>query len=78
MKSFKQWAESNEIELPLVEKTARAGIASWAYPDGYVRSHYPASYFMPVAADALQKMGAKVDDNKVDHKGTGPDTALDA
>lgn len=78
MKSFKQWAESNELELPLVEKTARAGIASWAYPDGYVRAHYPANYFMPVAADALQKMGAKVDDNKVDHKGLGPDTALDA
>jgi hypothetical protein len=31
---------------------------------------------MPVASDALQKMGDKVDDNKVDHKGIGKDTAL--
>ena len=78
MKSFKQWAESNDIELPLVEKTARSGIASWAYPDAYVRSHYPANYFMPIAADALQKMGDKVDDKKVDHGGSSPNTALDA
>jgi len=33
---------------------------------------------MPVAADALQKMGKKVDDKNVDHGGIGPDTALDA
>ena len=78
MNTFKQWAESKELELPLVEKTARAGIMSWAYPDGYVRSHYPGGYFMPRAADALQKMGNKVDDNKVDHGGTGPNTALDS
>jgi hypothetical protein len=50
---------------------------SWAYPDGYVRSHYPGGYFMPRAADALQKMGAKVDDNKVDHGGGAKNTALD-
>lgn len=76
MKSFLQWVESSKLELPLTEKTARSGIAHWAYPDGYVRSHYPAGWFMPVAADALQKMGDKVDDNKVDHKGVGKDTAL--
>ena len=77
MKSFFQWVESSKLELPTIqEKTARAGIANWAYPDGYVRSHYPAGYFMPIAADALQKMGAKVDDSKVDHKGVGKDTAL--
>jgi len=76
MNTFKQWAESKKLELPLVEKTARAGIMNWAYPDGYVRSHYPGGYFMPRAADALQKMGGKVDDNKVDHGGTGPNTAL--
>jgi hypothetical protein len=76
MKSFLQWAENSKLELPIMEKTARAGIAHWAYPDGYVRSHYPAGYFMPKAADALQKMGDKVDDNKVDHKGAGKDTAL--
>lgn len=77
MKSFINWAEENKLELPtIMEKTARAGIAHWAYPDGYVRSQYPANYFMPIAADALQKMGPKVDDNKVDHKGIGKDTAL--
>jgi len=76
MKSFVQWADSQNLELPLVEKTARAGIASWAYPDGYVRSHYPAGYFMPVAADALQKMGSKADDKNVDHGGAGLNTAL--
>jgi hypothetical protein len=77
MKSFLQWAENKKLELPLDEKTARAGIMSWAYPDGYVRSHYPGGYFMPRAADALQKMGAKVDDNKVDHGGANKNTALD-
>ena len=77
MKSFTQWAESKSLNLPLAEKTARAGIASWAYPDGYVRSHYPGGYFMPIAADALQKMGKKVDDKNVDHGGGGPNTALD-
>ena len=76
MKSFLQWAENSKLELPIMEKTARSGIAHWAYPDGYIRSHYPAGYFMPIAADALQKMGDKVDDNKVDHKGVGKDTAL--
>lgn len=76
MKSFKQWAENLKLDIPLVEKTARAGIASWAYPDGYIRAHYPSNYFMPIAADALQKMGDKVDDNKVDHKGAGPDAKM--
>jgi hypothetical protein len=69
MKSFFQWAEEKNLELPIVtdqeaadkntvdEKTARAGFAHWAYPDLYVRSHYPDGYFMPRAADAKQKMG---------------------
>jgi hypothetical protein len=51
----------------LAESIRRTGIAHWAYPDAYIRSHYPANYFMPTAADALFKMGKKVDDNKVDH-----------
>ena len=51
----------------LYENIKRAGIAHWAYPDAYIRSHYPGGYFMPTAADALFKMGPKVDDNKVDH-----------
>ncbi len=76
MNTFRQWAENKNLELPLQEKTARAGIMNWAYPDGYVRSQYPGGYFMPKAADALQKMGSKVDDGKVDHGGTGKSTAL--
>ena len=36
--------------------TTRAGIAWWAYPDGYVRSHYPDLWFTPVAADAAFKL----------------------
>lgn len=58
MKTFKQF---------LCEKATRSGTAHWAYPDGYVRSHYSSLYFTPVAADAIQKMGTKVDDHKVDH-----------
>ena len=49
------------------ESIRRTGIAHWAYPDAYIRSHYTAGYFMPTAADALFKMGAKVDEKKVDH-----------
>lgn len=78
MKSFTQWAESKNLDLPLAEKASRGGIANWAYPDGYKRNQYPANYFMPIAADALQKMGKKANDANVDHGGTGPDTALDA
>jgi len=51
----------------IFETVRRTGIAHWAYPDAYIRSHYPASYFMPTAADALFKMGPKVDDKKVDN-----------
>ena len=61
MKTFFQWAETNHRELPVYKtdeggSTPRAGIAFWAYPDGYVRSHYPDAYFMSRAADALWKM----------------------
>lgn len=57
--NFKQWLVN--------EKTMRGGIMYWAYPDGYVRSHYPGSYFIPTSADAIQKMGPKLDDDNVDH-----------
>lgn len=60
MKTFVDWAEETKKELPvyqLEEKTHRAGIAHWAYPDAYVRQQYPGSYFVPKAADAIQKMG---------------------
>lgn len=60
MKSFIQWAEERKCELPVYRQeegsTARAGIAHWAYPDGYIRSHYPDLWFTPHAADAIQKM----------------------
>ena len=63
MKTFIQWAEKAQKELPLFEpigeNTKRAGIARWAYPDAYTRSQYPDAYFMPIAADAMQKMGVK-------------------
>lgn len=52
----------------ILESIRRAGIAHWAYPDAYIRSHYTAGYFMPTAADALFKMGPKVDDKKLDHR----------
>jgi hypothetical protein len=61
MNTFIQWAGENQKELPVYSQnetgaTRRAGIAHWAYPDGYVRSHYPDLYFTPGAADAIQKM----------------------
>lgn len=71
MKTFYQWAEANNLEIPeFTENTKRAGIAHWAYPDGYARSQYPDGYFTPIAADALQKLGKK----KVDRKAP-PDSA---
>lgn len=62
---FIEYLETRDANL--FETIRRTGIASWAYPDAYIRSHYPGGYFMPTAADALFKMGKKVDDNKVDH-----------
>ena len=60
---FKKWLENRVLS----EKTTRSGIMNWAYPDGYIRSHYPSNYFMSIAADAAQKMGDKLDDDNVDH-----------
>ena len=54
MQTFSDWVKALSL---LTEKTSRAGFAYWAYPDLYIRSHYPDLYFMPVAADARQKMG---------------------
>lgn len=73
MKTFIDYCGETKKELPVysVEETgsARRGIAHWAYPDAYQRGQYPALYFTPIAADALQKMGPKVDEKKVDRKG---------
>jgi hypothetical protein len=58
VKSFVEWCGDKKLELPvLTEKQARSGTAHWAYPDLYVRSHYPDGWFMPRAADTLQKFG---------------------
>lgn len=74
MKTFIEWAGNNKKELPVFEgATKRAGIAHWAYPDGYIRSHYPDLYFTPGAADAIQKMAPGK--HKVHHK-TPPDNAV--
>ena len=62
MKKFIDWAGENKKQLPvfiLDERTKRAGIASWAYPEGYVSSQYPDGYFIPIAADALFKLKGK-------------------
>jgi hypothetical protein len=66
MKTFIEYCKSKE--LPITEKAVRSGIAHWAYPDGYMRSHYSSLYFTPAAADAVQKMGASAtDEDEVDH-----------
>lgn len=72
MKTFIEFCGETKKELPVYQTidegaTRRAGIAHWAYPDGYIRSHYSAGYFMPTAADALQKQGPKAKENAVDH-----------
>ena len=66
MKTFIQWAGEEKKELPTYktdENTKRAGIASWAYPPAYSGRDfaYPDAYFLPKAADAMQKLqiGAK-------------------
>jgi hypothetical protein len=66
MLSFEEWVY--ETYPLLTEKTKRAGIAHWAYPQGVARAHYPASYFTPVAADAIHKLGPTVDDSTIDVK----------
>lgn len=73
MKTFIEFCGATKKELPLYktdEATRRAGIAHWAYPDSYVRSHYPDLYFTPTAADAVQKMG----DHKPSHKAAPENT----
>jgi hypothetical protein len=68
MKTFIEYCQKTKKQLPIFsEKTTRSGIMNWAYPDGYIRSHYPAQYFTPISSDAIQKMGDKTDDDKVDH-----------
>jgi hypothetical protein len=60
MKTFKQWAEENKLDLSVVtdteekkpatsENRIRTGL-SHNYPDAYVRGQYPHKYFNPVKA----------------------------
>jgi hypothetical protein len=52
MKTFTQWAEEKKLELPVVENQTRTG-QTHNYPDGYLRSQYPAGYFTPTKATAF-------------------------
>ncbi|MGH7174948.1 MAG: hypothetical protein ACREGR_01145 [Minisyncoccia bacterium] len=74
MKTFTQWAKANNLSLPVLEDTKRGGIASWAYPDAYVRSQYPDLYFTPSAADAPFKMKG----HQPSRKGGGGKQATDS
>ena len=59
MKTFIQWAGEEKKELPTYktdENTKRSALAAWAFPPQCVRGQYPASYFLPIQADAMQKM----------------------
>lgn len=73
MKTFKQWAEDNQIELPVItdtpektdktvdEKTKRTG---WSanYPPQYMSGQYPHKYVNPIKATTdldAQNMGRK-------------------
>jgi len=74
MKTFLQWAKANKLELPVLgEDTKRGGIASWAYPDAYVRSQYPDLYFAPTAADH----GVKMKGHQPSRKGGGGSQATE-
>ncbi len=67
MKTFVKWAESNKLDLPPVSEHAakRGGIATWAYPDAYVRGQYPGIYFAPIAADhAFKLKGSKKNESR--------------
>lgn len=81
MKTFLDWASHNKLELPPIVEgaTKRAGIAHWAYPDGYIRSHYPDLWFTPSSADAIFKMSPgppfTPKKHKVSHE-TPPDSAI--
>ena len=81
MQTFIQWAGKNKKELPVYVQdesgsTKRAGIASWAYPDAYVRQAYPDSYFMPYAADAAYKMGLGAGKTHTVDRKAPPDNAF--
>ena len=69
MKTFLQWAENNDRELPVFvdaeegkgtidEKTKRTGLG-FNYPDAYVRAHYPHKYFNPTKATTDFDLEAK-------------------
>jgi hypothetical protein len=51
IKSFRQWAEDNKLDLNLTENGKRTGLTA-NYPPGYVRDQYPHKYFNPIKATA--------------------------
>lgn len=51
IKTFRQWAEENKLDLTVAENTKRTGLTA-NYPDAYVRSQYPHKYFNPIKATA--------------------------
>lgn len=53
MIDFINWCQGKKLPLPTTDEgsTKRAGV-SQEYPDGYVRSQYPDSYFAPTVATA--------------------------
>jgi len=65
MKTFVQWLEERQLELPTFTEetpaedattessTKRAAVRSHAYPPLYGRGQYTKNYFTPTAADTL-------------------------
>lgn len=63
MKTFLQWAEENDFEVPNLDVTSenikRTGVGPF-YPDAYYQGRYPDSYFTPSKATAdLDRENAK-------------------
>jgi hypothetical protein len=53
MKTFMQWAEEKKLDLPVVKENQTRTGQTANYPDGYLRSQYPAGYFTPTKATAF-------------------------
>ena len=74
MKTFLQWVEENDLELPKMtdtdeptaatgENRVRTGVTH-NYPDAYVRSQYPHKYFNPTKATADLDLAQKPNGKK--------------
>jgi len=53
MLDFFNWCSTKSLPIPATtsENSTRTGVKP-QYPDGYVRSQYPAAYFAPTSATA--------------------------